>query len=105
LLLAVLLSACSTGVVPIGRDTYMVADTGASSWASGAGLKAGLYQQAETFCRNREKESMPVGSQQNDANFSTFAHAELQFRCLASDDPELKRPNLQRSPDIVIQAR
>ena len=93
-LLALLLSACaSSSVVPIGRDTYMVADTGAWSWSSGAVIKTGLYQKADGYCRSEGKELMPVRSAQNDGSFSTFAHAELQFRCLAPGDPELRRPN------------
>jgi hypothetical protein len=93
-LLALLLSACATSsVVPIGRGTYMLADTGAWSWSSGAVIKAGLYQKADGFCRSAGKELMPMKSAQNDGSFSAFAHAELQFRCLNSGDPELQRPN------------
>ena len=91
--LALLTSACaSSSVVPMGRGIYVVADTGAWSWSSGAVIKAGLYQKADSFCRADGKELMPVGSAQNDGNFSTFAHAELQFRCLAAGDPELRKP-------------
>lgn len=105
LLLGFALCGCATDPVPMGRDTYLVADTGAWLWSSGAVLKAGLYQKANRFCGREGKELMPVNTGQNDGDFSTFAHAELQFRCLASGDPELRRPILQRSPDIVIQSR
>lgn len=100
------LSACASGPVSMGRDTYMMADTGAWSWSSGAALKANLYKEADEFCRVKGKEMMPVSSRQNNANMSgTFAHAELQFRCLSQGDPELKRPTMEAAPDIVIQSR
>lgn len=83
----------------------MMSDTGAWSWSSGSNLKAGLYTKAYSFCAAKRKEMMPVNTMQNDANFSTFAHAEVTFRCLDKDDPELVRPNLQKAPDIIIQSK
>lgn len=98
-----LLSGCASGIVPIGPDTYMMSDTGAWSWSSGSNLKAGIYRDAYAFCLKKGKEMMPVSTDQTDANFSTFAHAEVQFRCLAKGDPELRRPTMEETPDIVIQ--
>src|SRR3954453_14244438 len=91
--------------VQVGPDTYMVANTGAWSWSSGAALRGDLYQQAGAFCRSVGKQIMPVDAASNNGNFSTFAHAELQFRCLAAGDPELTRPHLRRAPDVVIESR
>ena len=31
-----------------------------------------------------------------------FPKAEVQFMCLAADDPELNRPKLQKEPDVLI---
>ena len=98
-----LLSGCASGVVPIGPDTYMMSDTGAWSWSSGGNLKAGIYKEAYAFCQKEGKEMMPVNTNQTDANFSTFARAEVQFRCLAKGDSELRRPTMEKTPDIVIQ--
>lgn len=81
----------------------MMSDTGAWSWSSGGNLKAGIYKDAYAFCLKEGKEMMPVSTHQNDADFSTFAQAEVQFRCLAKGDPELRRPTMQKSPDIVIK--
>jgi hypothetical protein len=89
--------------MPMGRDTYIMSDTGAWSWSSGAKLKAGLYRDATLFCQEQGKEMMPVSSNQNNANMTgTFAQAEIQFRCLASIDPDLRRPTMEQRPDIVI---
>jgi len=31
------------------------------------------------------------------------ANVDVTFRCLAAGDPELKRPNFQQAPNVVIQ--
>lgn len=103
-LVSFLLASCASGVVPIGPDTYMLSDTGAYSWSSGGNLKANIYRDAYVFCQKQGKEMMPASTHQNDANFSNFAHAEVQFRCLAKGDPELQRPVMKTSPNIVIQS-
>jgi putative hemolysin len=103
LLLFLFLAGCASGPAHIGPDTYMMSDTGAWSWSSGSNLKAGLYNKAYSFCAEQGKEMMPTNTLQNNANFSTFAHAEITFRCLSKNDPELARPNLQKTPDVIIQ--
>lgn len=100
------LTACAaSGPVQVGRDTYMVANTGAWSWSSGAVLKGDLYQQANTFCQSRGLEVQPTNTSSNNGSFSGFAHAELQFRCLANGDPELGRPLMRTAPNVVIENR
>lgn len=86
----VFLVGCATGPAPIGPDTYMVSDTGAWSWSSGAALKAGLYKEASDFCEGQGKVALPVNSTQNNGDMAgTFAHAELDFKCVARNDPAL----------------
>ncbi len=104
LLIATIISGCATEIVPIGPDTYMMADTGAWSWSAGGALKAGIYKEANEFCAKQQKVMMPVVTNQNNGSFSDFAHAEVQFRCLYSNDPELARPIMEKSPDIVIKS-
>jgi hypothetical protein len=100
------LSACSgSGPVPIGQDTFMLSNTGAWSWSSGSTLKADLYREANEFCRHRGQHVMPVNSISNNANFSQFAHSEIQFRCLAEGDPDLSRPTMRHVPDVTIETK
>jgi hypothetical protein len=89
--------------VQVGRYTYMVANTGAWSWSSGAALKGDLYQQANAFCQSRGLEVQPINTASNNGSFSDFAHAEVQFRCLASGDPELTRPHMKAVPNVRIE--
>lgn len=96
-------SCAASGPVQIGRDTYMVANTGAWSWSSGAALKGELYQQANAWCHSRGLLIQPIITNANNGSLSDFAHAELQFRCLNPGDPEIHRPFLGRAPDVVIE--
>jgi hypothetical protein len=104
--MALAIAGCAnSGPVQIGRDTYMVANTGAWSWSSGASLKADLYQQANVFCASKGKELMPENTTSNNGSFSDFAHAELQFQCLSAGDPDLARPHMRQAPSVVIETR
>ena len=101
------LTGCgSSGPVAIGPDTYMAADTGGlvTSYSGGA-LKAGLYQQANAFCRAQGREVMPVNATGNNAGYAQWAHAEIEFRCLSPGDPELRRPRFKPAPNVLIETR
>jgi hypothetical protein len=105
----VLVAGCAnSGPVPIGRDTYMVTNTGAWAWSSGADLLADSYRQAAATCAAQGKEVQPINSQSNDSRMgldAPFAHGTLYFRCLSSADPEAGRPNLKPTPNVVIETR
>lgn len=103
LVLFTLLVGCASGPAQVGPDTYMMSDTGAWSWSSGSNLKAGLYNKAYSFCAEKGKEMMPANTSQNNADFSTFAHAEITFRCLDKNDPELRRPLMESVPNIKVK--
>lgn len=105
LVAAVLTGCASSGPVPIGKDSYMLSGTGAWSWSSGAALKGDLYREAGAFCKSQAKQIQPINTAANNGSFSQFAQAELQFRCLADNDPDLVRPNLQPVPNILIENR
>ena len=102
-ILPFLLGCSSSGPVPMGKDTYMLSNTGAWSWSSGSALKGDLFREANDFCQSQGKQLMPINTNSIDGGFSNFAHAEVQFRCLANNDPELKRPNLQPMPNVRIE--
>lgn len=102
-----MVTACASGPVLIGRDTYMITDTAASSWASGASIKAGLYQDAYKFCSSKGKELLPLRSRQQDASFYQFGNAELQFRCVDQNDPALAstKDGMPFAPDVRIEVK
>ena len=95
------LAACAhSGVVPMGPDTYMIAN---SEWGftSGGVQKAKVMQEASAYCASIGKQMLPVSTKQNDVSFGKTPAAEVQFRCLSPGDPELQRPALQPDPVTV----
>ncbi|MFJ7797191.1 hypothetical protein [Pseudomonas sp. NPDC096950] len=50
------------GIMPMGRDTYMVAKDGSFTTFSGSAVKAELYREANAFCegKGRGKQLLPV---------------------------------------------
>lgn len=99
----VILSACAhSGVVPIGPDTYMIAN---SEWGftSGGVQKAKVMKEASDYCNSIGKHMLPISTSQNDVALGKTPAAEAQFRCLSNSDPELQRPTLGPIPPTVIE--
>jgi len=89
---SVFLVACShSGVVSMGADTYMIAN---SEWgfSSGSVQKAKAIKEASDHCKSIGKEMLLISTSQNDVSFGKTPAAEVQFRCLAHNDPKLKHP-------------
>jgi hypothetical protein len=80
-----LLSSCaSTGVVPIGDNTYMLSKKSAGcGFSSAEGTKSDLYIEANAYCAKQNKEIETVNANARDGvPFVRCASAELQFRCV-----------------------
>jgi hypothetical protein len=102
--ITLLIAGCSgPGVVPMGRDTYMVAKDGSFTTFGGGAVKAELYQEANAFCESKGKQLMPVKDASRDSGYGRYANAELQFRCLDVNDPELRRPTMESEPNMKIK--
>jgi len=102
---AAMLSACAhSGVVSIGPDTYMIAN---SEWGftSGGVQKAKVMKEASDYCNSIGKQMLPISTSQNGVAWGKTPAAEVQFRCLAQGDPELQRPTLQPIPTTVIETK
>lgn len=76
------LAACSTttGVVPIGDGIFMLSKQETMAW-SGGKVKAELYAEATAHCKKLGKEISPVGDTSQDATMTSYASAEIKFRC------------------------
>jgi len=86
------LAACaSSGVVPTGPDSYMIAK---SEWGftSGAVHKARLLQEASDFCQSRGKQVLVTNTSQNDVAFGKTPAAEVQFRCVPPSEAGTQTP-------------
>lgn len=86
-LAAVALAGCGTTsfVMPAHDGAFWV--TGSSAHLSGAQEKAELVEQADAFCKHRDKSAVVIASNENDATAGTLAapgklaRATVQFRC------------------------
>lgn len=103
-----LVGGCATnsGVLPVGPDTYKIS-TGADNFRGGlSGAKRSAHSQASDFCATMGKEILVLRStSSNNQIGKPVADYDLTFRCLASSDPELTRPEVVTEPDIVIESR
>lgn len=99
--------ASSSGVVPIGPDTYMVSRQAATGFSGMGTLKADAFKEADTFCKSEGKVLQVVRTQdaQPPFIFGNFPKTEVEFMCLTKGDPELGRPKLRKEADIVIEVR
>jgi putative hemolysin len=100
----VVLSSCSSsGVLPMGPDTFTIAT---SSELSPAYAKKAAITEASQYCQSQGKQMMPVQTSQGghvDAFGENLATYDFVFRCLVEGDPDLDRPTLERRPDTVIE--
>lgn len=107
-LIGLLVIGCAStpGVVPIGPDTFMVSRQAATGFTGNSGLMAAAMREAGAYCRTKGKTLQVVSTHEAAPPFifGNFPRAEVQFMCLASDDPELARPKLHPVPDVVIGA-
>jgi len=108
-IVALALSACAshTGVVPMGRDTYMIAKQQATGFPGLGNMKAEIIAEGSRHCAGLGKEFQIVSTQETQPPYvlGNYPRSEIQFMCLAAGDRELQRPKLQKTPDTVIELR
>ena len=107
--LSVFLSACAshTGVVSIGKDTYMVAKQAATGFPGLGNLKAEIIAEGSSHCMKLGKQFQLVSTQETQPPYilGNYPRSEIQFMCLDSTDRDLQRPKLNKTPDTGIEIR
>ena len=98
---ALMVSACglktySSGVLPMGPDTFSVSadDLNAST------AKQAALSQAQTHCASLGKEILVTNTKVSRETRNIY---DVTFRCLSKGDPELTRPTYSKEPDVVIE--
>lgn len=106
---AVFLTGCATnsGVIPIGRDTYMVTRQAATGFSGSGNLKAEAFQEAGQFCVGQGKSLQVVSTAEAQPPFvfGNYPKAEVQFMCLTAGDAELARPKLKPAAALSVEAQ
>lgn len=109
LVLAATIAGCAanSGVVPMGKDTYMVSRQAATGFSGSGTLKADALREANEFCVSHCKVMQVVRTEEAQPPYvlANFPKAEVQFMCLDEHDPELVRPKLEREADTQIEIK
>lgn len=88
-----LATACtsSSGVVRTGPETYMISRTEKGFKGSSGVVKAAALDEANRYCESRGKVMKLISTSQKDmVPFKSDASAEVHFKCLDPNDPELR---------------
>jgi len=99
--------ASNTGVLPIGKDTYMIAKQAATGFPGLGNMKAEIISEGSLHCASMGKEFQIISTSETQPPYvlGNYPRSEIQFMCLPSGDTELGRPKMQKTPDTVIEIR
>lgn len=85
ILVATLLSACAStsGVIPLGGDTYLISRSEKGFDTTGSRVKADAIKESNKYCATTGKQAKLVKATQNDMiPFKSDAQAEIEFQCI-----------------------
>ena len=102
---ALLLSGCalSSGVLPMGPDTYSVSVNAAPARGGTVGARQVALTEAGKHCAGMGKEILVTNTSARQTNALGQGTFDLTFQCLSKGDPELQRPTYRSPADVVIQ--
>ena len=99
------LGACeqSTGVLPMGPDTFSV--TTSNELGGVVAAKKAAVSEASAFCTSRGQQMVAMQSQSSvkeDWAGDSIGHHDFTFRCLSAGDNQLRRPIVGNSQQSLI---
>lgn len=76
--------AYNSGVLPIGKDSYMVSRQARTGFMGMANLKAEAIQEATAFCEGKGKVVYVTGTKESEPPFilANYPRAEVHFSCV-----------------------
>ncbi len=87
LLITLLLSACSTGVIVLDSDTYLIERKSVQlGFVQRQSIKDNLYREANAFCAKSDKHVEPIKVEQIGSEYARMSHVALKFRCRPARD-------------------
>ena len=105
LFLALSISGCAknSGIVPMGKDSYIVSRQAATGFHGMGGLKAEAFAEASAYCTKQNKKVQVINTTEAQPPYilGNFPKVEVQFMCLAEGDPELSRPKLRKDSGVT----
>ena len=85
--------ASNSGVVAVAKDTFMVTRQAATGFSGSGNLKAEALREAAAYCASQGKEMKLVAVTESAPPYvlGNFPKAEVIFKALPHDSPELSR--------------
>jgi Short C-terminal domain len=98
-------TGCATSeIVPIGTDSYMIAQTSAGGvFKAMSSLKSEVIQRANAFAESKGKVAVPIASKEAPAYPGHMPSFEYQFRLVDRSDPRAAGGGLVPRADIVVE--
>lgn len=84
--LALLMTGCATnsGIIPDGKDSYIVIVSGGHRFTSSGDLKIEAYKEASAYCRKQDKQLETILERSVQAGvLANSSEVELKFRCIS----------------------
>lgn len=77
--------ASHTGVVSVGKDTYMIAKQQGTGFPGLGNMKAELIQEAAAYCSAQNKQSQLLSTQETQPPYilGNYPRSEIQFSCVS----------------------
>lgn len=84
LFISIILAGCAstTGVVSMGKDTYVIARENNGPAASLGAMKASIVKEAAAFCSGQCKTMQVAKESDTRRSFGQFPQTTLQFTCV-----------------------
>jgi hypothetical protein len=84
LIAIVLLAACSSGIVPMDKGSYMISEkAGGCGFATAGGQEADAYKKANEFCSAKSMHVETISIEpKSGIPFVRCASADLKFKCV-----------------------
>lgn len=84
--LAVVCAGCSTGVVPMGKDTYMIARRG-TVYTPEFTLEARCLKEAGKYCKKRGQAMVFISKSGHDGGVGMMSTCEVIFMMVPTNSP------------------
>ena len=109
LIATILIASCaaSTGILPVGPNTYTVSERLAPIRGGGTEAQRIALTEANAFCQKQNLVFVPtmLGQAGNLNNPYGPTGYSVTFHCLMPDDPAVAKFQLERAPDLVLERR
>lgn len=79
--------ATSSGVLPMGQDTFLISKKAGTSFGSSTTERVEAIQEANQYCAAGGKQTEVISSKENPGPyiFGNYPGAEVQFKCVGAD--------------------